>query len=74
MHAVYGAFADECAEAQAEVEATAVGLEGAERQAYLTAYTAQRAQQAYELALSLPSQIVPPGPRHRVNISRGATL
>jgi dipeptidase len=65
VHNVFGAFEGQVEAEQASVEVTALGLEGAERQAYLTAYTAQCAQRAYELALSLPSQIVPPGPRHR---------
>ncbi|HSL95354.1 MAG TPA: C69 family dipeptidase [Thermoleophilia bacterium] len=74
VHGVFGTFEAEVEAEQAAVEATALGLEGAERQDYLTTYSAERAQRAYELALSLPSQIVPPGPRHRVNISRVAAL
>ena len=37
--------------------ATAAGLTGAARITYLTNYTAQRATQAYSLALSLPAQM-----------------
>ena len=74
VHAVYGAFEAEVDAAQATVETTAAGLDVTERQAYLTAYTAQRAQQAYELALSLPSQIVPPGPRYRHRVPMSALV
>ncbi len=57
VRSTYGAFETEVTNAQAATETTAKGLTGAAQATYLTNYSAQRATQAYNLALSLPAQM-----------------
>jgi len=57
VKSTYGAFEAECTSAQASTEATAAGLSGSARAAYLTNYSAQRATQALNLAIGLPAQM-----------------
>jgi dipeptidase len=57
VRSTYGAFETEVASAQAATETTAKGLTGTAQTTYLTNYSAQRATQAYNLALSLPAKM-----------------
>ena len=57
VKSAYGAFEAECTSTQASTEATAAGLDGAERITYLTNYSASRAAQALNLAVGLPAQM-----------------
>jgi hypothetical protein len=57
VRSTYGAFETEVTNAQASTETAAKRLTGSAQATYLTNYSAQRATQAYNLALSLPAQM-----------------
>jgi len=57
VRSTYGAFETEVTNAQASTETYAKGLAVSAQATYLTNYSAQRATQAYNLALSLPAQM-----------------
>jgi len=57
VRSVYGAYEAEVSAAQLCTERTAARRDDAAQSVYLTDYSAQRATQAYSLALSLPAQM-----------------